>query len=247
MENTECNSCVNDEFLLQCVANYKPLYDKTDKGYKSILQKENCWASVAKSLFCTVPEAKARFKSLREKYRRELQIIEKLGRSGAPASARPVWPLMSFFKYIYKCGEESQRHTTSNIPVQVDESQASQSSSLVNSDEESIILQFEEEDPNTVASTSTIDNTRLTAPTPKKRKGKSTMETEIKQIDSVLLDVSTAITNLNSNKKYTDRYELFGQFMASELKNIGEPNASILMEDLQVTIINFTRTLRSTD
>lgn len=41
---------INDEFLLQCVSNYKPLYDKNDKGYKSNIQKENCWASVARSL-----------------------------------------------------------------------------------------------------------------------------------------------------------------------------------------------------
>lgn len=52
MENSQgCQ--INDEFLLQCVSNYKPLYDKTDKGYKSILQKENCWASVARSLQTT--------------------------------------------------------------------------------------------------------------------------------------------------------------------------------------------------
>lgn len=44
---------INEEFLLQCVANYKPLYDKTDKGYKSVIQKDNCWASVARSLHTT--------------------------------------------------------------------------------------------------------------------------------------------------------------------------------------------------
>lgn len=44
---------INDEFLLQCISNYKPLYDKTDKCYKSLIQKENCWTSVARSLGCT--------------------------------------------------------------------------------------------------------------------------------------------------------------------------------------------------
>lgn len=47
------NNPINDEFLLQCIANYKPLYDKSDKGYKSVIQKENCWASVARSLHTT--------------------------------------------------------------------------------------------------------------------------------------------------------------------------------------------------
>ncbi|KAF5278934.1 hypothetical protein FQR65_LT15479 [Abscondita terminalis] len=91
---------INDEFLLQCVSNYQPLYDKNHIGYKSCLQKENCWQSVARSLSTDVATVKARFKALREKYRRELQIEERLRRSGAPASTRPAWNLMSFFKFM---------------------------------------------------------------------------------------------------------------------------------------------------
>ncbi|CAH0552465.1 unnamed protein product [Brassicogethes aeneus] len=217
--------------------------------------QENCWASVANSLCSTASEVKARFKSLREKYRREVQIREKLERSGAAASTRPVWPLMSFFKFMYKCGEESQRQTTSNISLQDTTTTLQASESyyhLTDSDEEeNIVVQVVDEN-NAVESNSNTNNENLNVPKAKKRKGRSVAETtnlksEIKQIDNVLVDVSAAINNLNTNKKENtdDRYELFSRYMASELKNIGEPHASIVMEELQVTIINYKRELRS--
>ncbi|KAK4882290.1 hypothetical protein RN001_005609 [Aquatica leii] len=69
--------------LEYCVSDYIHLYDKTDVGYKSLLQRENCWQSVATSLLTDVPTVKARFKALREKYRREVLLEDKLARSGS--------------------------------------------------------------------------------------------------------------------------------------------------------------------
>ncbi|CAG9772262.1 unnamed protein product [Ceutorhynchus assimilis] len=224
----ETKTSYSDEFFLQCVSNYRPLYDKADKRYKSLLQKENCWASVAKSLSCTVSEAKARFKSLREKYRRELQAIEKLERSGAPASARPVWPLMSFFKFMYKCGEESQMQTTSNFHLEEDTSHSSQTQPTISEEEFGIEEEYNFLD--NFPSTNYTNNppipatpTSISEPTPKKMKMKAALQP----------------------KNITDRYELFSKFLASELRNISEPHASILMEELQVVIINYKRELRA--
>lgn len=196
-------------------------------------------------------DAKARFKSLREKYRRELLIIEKLERSGAPASSRPVWPLMSFFKFMYKCGGEQQRSTTSNISQETQSSQASEVSTynLNDSDEENIVIQLEEEE-NTFQLTEQMANTPSTRV--KKHKGKpvpaeaSNVNTELKQIDNILVDVSAAINNLNNPKRGNpDRYDLFSQYMASELKNIGEPHSSILMEEMQMAMIKYKRNIRA--
>lgn len=278
----ETKASFSDEIFLQHVSNYRPLYDKSDKGYKSVLQKENCWASIARSLSCTgmlphnphslifniiisficlVSEAKARFKSLREKYRRELQAIEKLERSGAPASARPVWPLMSFFQYMYKCGEESQRQTTSNFPLEEDTSHSSQTQPTISEEEITFEIEDEYNFLDNFPSTSSTNNPltpatpiSISEPTPKKIKTKAALQPknitgELKQIDNVLMDVSTAINNLNTKKieNNLDRYELFSKFLASELRNISEPHASILMEELQVVIINYKRELRASE
>lgn len=50
---------------------------------------------------------------MREKYRREVAIEDKLSRSGAAASGRPTWSLMSFFRFMYQDNEFKQ--TTSNL------------------------------------------------------------------------------------------------------------------------------------
>ncbi|KAK4885193.1 hypothetical protein RN001_001464 [Aquatica leii] len=53
-------------YFMPCVFNYKPLYDKTDVGYKSLLQRENCWQSVATSLL-TDDRCVKKFNSIQEK------------------------------------------------------------------------------------------------------------------------------------------------------------------------------------
>lgn len=54
------------------------------------------------------------------------------------------------------------------------------------------------------------------------------------------MDISNAI------KSFTvDKYEHFGKYLSSELKSIGEPNATSLMENPQVEIINFKRPMRN--
>ncbi|XP_044744280.1 uncharacterized protein LOC123306371 [Coccinella septempunctata] len=152
---------IDDEALLQCISNFKPLYDKKDKGYKSNLQKENCWISICNTLGCTVMEAKARFKSLREKYRREVLIKEKLERSGAPSNSRPVWPLMSFFHSLYKCSEEATKETISNIPVEHLE--------VSDAEEEHIYVQFAEDAGSSTPSCSSTFRSTI----PKRRKDRS--------------------------------------------------------------------------
>ncbi|CAH0562895.1 unnamed protein product [Brassicogethes aeneus] len=133
---------------------------------------------------------------------------------------------------MYKCSEESQRQTTSNVSLQDTTLQASELYyNLTDSDEEENIVVKIVDENIAVNSKSNTNNKNLNVPKAKKRKGRSVAEitnlkTEIKQIDIVLVDVSAAINNLNSNKKeYTDdRYKLFSRYMASELKNIGEPH-----------------------
>ncbi|XP_030758056.1 uncharacterized protein LOC115883787 [Sitophilus oryzae] len=219
---------INDEFLLQCVANYKPLYDKGDKGYKSVIQKENCWASVARSLntsgkkrycfiiskfmYCVnvlVSAVKARFKALREKYRRELIIEEKLKRSGAPASTRPIWPLLSFLKFMYKCGTEQQRATTSNFEVDTVDSETSNEPNTdyyCGTDDDSELIEIDHintEMPTANVATPTTSEVATSSvasiQTSSGGKKRKLAYGATKEIDSVLTDVSEAIKNTKAS------------------------------------------------
>lgn len=211
-------------------------------------------------MFFLVPEVKSRFKALREKYRREIIIEEKLSRSGAPSSSRPTWALMSFFKFMYKCGQEEHRATTSNFLSETE-------SDIENFDVlEEIIIN--NEDNNTETSSEhnysqindvSVNNLRTnikrfsesveTPTTSKKKKLVNSPKTnEIKMIDNVLNDVSSAIRSINQNvpqQHIDDKYDYFSKFLSLELKELGEPHSSILMEQIQIKIINFKSSLRN--
>lgn len=192
---------------------------------------------------------KARFKALREKYRREVALEEKLQRSGAPASVRPVWPLLSFFKFMNSCGREEERSTSSNIPEERENQEEdfdirnAASGSHGGEVVEEIFLEFGDNPMND----DTMESMGSSSEQPQKtntKKRKLETVTKEGQIDDVLLNISSAIKNINEGKESNDRYVNFGKYLASELKSMGEPNASILMEDLQLSLINFKKSLR---
>ncbi|KAL1493658.1 hypothetical protein ABEB36_009356 [Hypothenemus hampei] len=90
----------SDEFLLQRIIDYPALYKKDSPDYKSHLKKENCWQKVATAINVDVAIVKSRFKSLREKYRRELKLEEAATRSGSGSNNRKPWSLKTFFDFM---------------------------------------------------------------------------------------------------------------------------------------------------
>ncbi|XP_031345921.1 uncharacterized protein LOC116174930 [Photinus pyralis] len=233
---------INDELLLQCVANYRPLYDKSYEGYKSVLQKENCWRSVADSLNRDVATVKARFKALREKYRREISTEEKLNRSGAPANTRPTWPLMSFFKFLYKSDGQS-RQTTTNLPS------SSGESSSINSEVETEIITFIDHDYEGCFSPVSNNTWQSEMENTPQRKGKQSTKrkcdrSDVVEIDSVLKDVSSSLLSLNNTDNNGTKYEKFGQYVAAELKDMTTSHADEVMDALTLQLVSFKKRIR---
>lgn len=67
------------------------------------------------------------------------------------------------------------------------------------------------------------------------------------------MNVSSAIKSINQNhpqsqqQKKEDKYDYFGKYLSHELRELQEPNGSILMELIQMDMIKFKRSLRQDD
>ncbi|XP_034070883.1 transcription factor Adf-1-like [Gymnodraco acuticeps] len=106
-----------DEVIIVAVANHPVLFDVTLFTYRDRNQRNQAWKEVAETVGETDEVCKKRWKSLRDRYRRE-RILEKEGKSsgaGASGGSKP-WRLaavMSFLKPFML-----DRETSSNFPRQ---------------------------------------------------------------------------------------------------------------------------------
>lgn len=176
-----------------------------------------------------------------------MQIEEKLSRSGAPSSFRPVWPLMSFFKFLFKYDQE-HRQTSSNFESETLDGETTENVETEDAESniEQIIIDY-----SSAGETDDVETYMAKTPAPKKRKLEPKKINESDKIDNVLMNVSSAIKSINQGHpqqhKKEDKYDFFGQYLSHELRELHEPNDSILMEIIQMEIIKFKRSLRQKD
>ena len=79
---------VANETLMNCIRNYKVIYDKSSKGYKLPQQKKNAWKEISTNLGISVEEAQTRYKSIRRNFSKYVKRI-KCTRSGSGRSDLP--------------------------------------------------------------------------------------------------------------------------------------------------------------
>ncbi|KAF5276220.1 hypothetical protein FQR65_LT04025 [Abscondita terminalis] len=180
-----------------------------------------------------VATVKARFKALREKYRRELQIEERLRRSGAPASTRPAWNLMSFFKFMNS--RDDSRETISNYANETStvENSVDYTSETLNDHNYYSEVEIHEDLHIPTSSAAVVESSQ-----PKKRKNSHNGSDDI---DNVLKDITDAIRGVNEN---VTKYDQFSLYLATELKSLSANNADLLMDHLMMELLKFKAKVR---
>ncbi|XP_067634352.1 uncharacterized protein [Eurosta solidaginis] len=89
-----------NEKLIEKVRIHKVLYNKQGFGNSGLQEKQIAWQQIAYSLGSTAADCSRRFKSLRERYSRELKHLESEGKS-EDAVEWPYFKAMSFLrKYV---------------------------------------------------------------------------------------------------------------------------------------------------
>ncbi|XP_073848771.1 uncharacterized protein isoform X2 [Musca autumnalis] len=102
---------MENENLIECVRNQPHLWDKRNSLYKDIHFKERTWETISIELCSTALQCKTTWKTLRDKYRRELNANNRP--SGSGATSRKQWPLMETMSFLQSSMESGS--TTSNI------------------------------------------------------------------------------------------------------------------------------------
>ena len=72
---------VDDQTLMNCIQNYRVIYDKGSKDYKDQRKKKNAWSEVSLQLGIEVLEAQTRYKSIHTKFSKYIKQMR--GRSGS--------------------------------------------------------------------------------------------------------------------------------------------------------------------
>ena len=107
---------VANETLMNCIRNYKVIYDKSSKGYKLPQQKKNAWKEISTNLGISVEEAQTRYKSIRTNFSKYVKRI-KCTRSGSGRSDLPE--LKEDYEHLrWIITHIKQRESVSNFRLQ---------------------------------------------------------------------------------------------------------------------------------
>ncbi|XP_011205564.2 uncharacterized protein LOC105227756 [Bactrocera dorsalis] len=91
---------VNDELLIQLVRDHHVLYQKSCLGLTSSSQKADAWFEISEQMGITAEGCSSRWRSLRERYTRELKQAEMLSESNDDASLCVQWPLFNSLSFL---------------------------------------------------------------------------------------------------------------------------------------------------
>ena len=90
------------EVFIEVIRSFPCLWNMAPKEYKDVRLKENAWKAVSQKSGIDIDECKKRWKSLRDKFVRELKLIKKKKVSGTsgppPTSDWPYFTVMSFIQ-----------------------------------------------------------------------------------------------------------------------------------------------------
>ncbi|GLV37550.1 hypothetical protein CBL_20362 [Carabus blaptoides fortunei] len=102
-----------DERVAEILEDYPVIWDRRCKMFKDVQRKENVFVEIATRLNSSADIVKARYKAIREKYRKEKIKIDQCTRSGAGQMDFEPWHLMKTLKFLDMV--QTTRMTISNI------------------------------------------------------------------------------------------------------------------------------------
>ncbi len=118
--NFSCEGSTMSDFeenLINCVQNYPHLWTVSSKQYKDLRRNDNSWNEIAETLGADAEKCKARWRSLRDTYRKQLTNAE-LQKSGAAGGLKRKWQWMEQLSFLRD--EMGKRKTKSNVGQQAD-------------------------------------------------------------------------------------------------------------------------------
>lgn len=112
-QNTEEETSNVHERIIAFVKEHKVLYDKTLRAYKNNNNRNKLWVQLASELGMDAKSLTTRWRSLRDRYVKELKIADLNHRSGAEANdADDSWEFMEHMAFLKE--HVAKRKTTSN-------------------------------------------------------------------------------------------------------------------------------------
>ena len=79
---------LDSETFMNCVRNYKVLYDRTCRDFKILQKKNNTWKEISETLGITVEQAKTRYSTIRTNFskyiKKQRSIRSGSGRDDVP-------------------------------------------------------------------------------------------------------------------------------------------------------------------
>nr|XP_029724190.1 transcription factor Adf-1-like isoform X2 [Aedes albopictus]XP_029724255.1 transcription factor Adf-1 [Aedes albopictus] len=176
-----------DEKIIDFVKGQSILFDKASRSYKNNAHKDRLWQRLASELGMEVDSVTKRWRTLRDRYAREVKRIEELTRSGAECvEDQETWVLFESLSFLKD--HLTRRATTSNY--------SKEQSSQDNLQEEFLSESFDDTQEGATASGPASST---------KRKRKDDIDAKMSNI------LDTFIANDNN------RYAQFAQHVASKL------------------------------
>ena len=89
VETSEQISEISNEKLMDCIRNYRSIYDKKCKDYKVPQKKKNAWKEVSAQLDIDIDEAQRRYNSIRTNFAKYRKRMRASARSGSGRADLP--------------------------------------------------------------------------------------------------------------------------------------------------------------
>eukprot|EP00795_Rhopilema_esculentum_P004065 gene4065-20242_t len=114
VETSEQISEISNEKLMDCIRNYRSIYDKKCKGYKVPQKKKNAWKEVSAQLGIDIDEAQRRYNSIRTNFAKYIKRMRASARSGSGRADLPE--IREEFEHLrWLLIHIKHRESTSNI------------------------------------------------------------------------------------------------------------------------------------
>ncbi|KRT81085.1 Myb/SANT-like transcription factor [Oryctes borbonicus] len=227
-----------EEKLALLLKRYPAIWDRKSRDFKNLTKKENSFKEIAKALNVSVEIAQAKYKSLREKYRKEKLKIDAATCNGSgPIDFEPWYLLdrLSFFDDVML-----KRRTITNViptlPVEdsILPTQDEIKMELLNDvqPEEMYTIEPISSPESSQISTHTSNNNTSNKLSHKKRRYSNSpaLHMMINKIATVATETSTPVRSHN-------RFQGIGSYVAETLNLMAEENADACVLEI-ITILN---------
>ncbi|KAG8254897.1 hypothetical protein J6590_106021 [Homalodisca vitripennis] len=237
------------EKFLELYELYRCLWDYKVDEYKDRNAKENAWEEIVHGMEkreFTVKKAKDKIRVLRNTYSNELTKIYKSKVSGAGLDDVYVLTLRWFSTMDRIIGGVVKSRGSQSIGLSQDQSSTQVQQDDADKDEETIFGDVQDIPSSSIPSTSTgriirekpsSASKQIPYAKPISRKVAGERLGKIQNAVQQLKDISDKVL-APERKKDMCEYELFGQFIASQLKKLPEINALAVMQKIQTCLMN---------